>query len=102
MIRRPPRSTLFPYTTLFRSNLPGSRWHQRWNESDQREPETSTLTGSTSDNSSTKFTGRDRKRTRLTSSHANKSYTAFSLKNLTRERNVSHLRRHPLHHQKLY
>src|SRR2546429_6585249 len=24
MIRRPPRSTLFPYTTLFRSNLPGS------------------------------------------------------------------------------
>src|ERR1035438_10670961 len=28
MIRRPPRSTLFPYTTLFRS--PGERW---WNES---------------------------------------------------------------------
>src|SRR2546429_5963478 len=26
MIRRPPRSTLFPYTTLFRSNTPGSRW----------------------------------------------------------------------------
>src|SRR3712207_8982916 len=25
MIRRPPRSTLFPYTTLFRSQLPGSR-----------------------------------------------------------------------------
>src|SRR5690554_7387961 len=25
MIRRPPRSTLFPYTTLFRSNKPGSR-----------------------------------------------------------------------------
>src|SRR5437763_13261646 len=27
MIRRPPRSTLFPYTTLFRSRLPWSRWH---------------------------------------------------------------------------
>src|SRR5690242_21254877 len=28
MIRRPPRSTLFPYTTLFRSPAPG-RWHRR-------------------------------------------------------------------------
>src|SRR3712207_7888174 len=28
MIRRPPRSTLFPYTTLFRSALPGSDLHQ--------------------------------------------------------------------------
>src|SRR6266536_5031435 len=27
MIRRPPRSTLFPYTTLFRSNTPASRSH---------------------------------------------------------------------------
>src|SRR3712207_8751873 len=27
MIRRPPRSTLFPYTTLFRSNANGSRFH---------------------------------------------------------------------------
>src|SRR3712207_8596401 len=27
MIRRPPRSTLFPYTTLFRSMLPCSPWH---------------------------------------------------------------------------
>src|SRR6266403_4203542 len=29
MIRRPPRSTLFPYTTLFRSNRP-TRWRSRW------------------------------------------------------------------------
>src|SRR5256885_5003866 len=31
MIRRPPRSTLFPYTTLFRSHplLPGRQWHRR-------------------------------------------------------------------------
>src|SRR4051812_49781917 len=27
MIRRPPRSTLFPYTTLFRSDQAASRWH---------------------------------------------------------------------------
>ena len=39
-------------------NLSGSRWHQRRNESDQREPETSTLTGSALDNSSTKFASR--------------------------------------------
>src|SRR2546422_10217541 len=30
MIRRPPRSTLFPYTTLFRSTLPGSWRAQLW------------------------------------------------------------------------
>src|SRR5256885_8709788 len=33
MIRRPPRSTLFPYTTLFRSQLPcalGQLWHERF------------------------------------------------------------------------
>src|SRR3712207_7288715 len=29
MIRRPPRSTLFPYTTLFRSSSPNSRYHGR-------------------------------------------------------------------------
>src|SRR3989442_8937069 len=30
MIRRPPRSTLFPYTTLFRSAWPGGRCTSRW------------------------------------------------------------------------
>src|SRR5438876_4749105 len=64
MIRRPPRSTLFPYTTLFRSlqncvpradpvlarhNLPSSKW-------------------------------RDRKSTRLNSSHPSISYAVFCLK----------------------
>src|SRR5688572_32685907 len=36
MIRRPPRSTLFPYTTLFRSRQPG-RGHQRRHEPRRRE-----------------------------------------------------------------
>src|SRR5438876_3759137 len=31
MIRRPPRSTLFPYTTLFRSRRSSSSGHSRWN-----------------------------------------------------------------------
>src|SRR3712207_7802159 len=30
MIRRPPRSTLFPYTTLFRSGVLGGRWLVNW------------------------------------------------------------------------
>src|SRR2546430_16461627 len=37
MIRRPPRSTLFPYTTLFRSSDP-------WTETDQVQPDVNTLT----------------------------------------------------------
>src|SRR5215203_6653551 len=62
MIRRPPRSTLFPYTTLFRSLPPGQghrpRPRGRW-----------PCPG-----------GRDRKSTRLNSSHANRSYAVFCLK----------------------
>src|SRR5436309_4245109 len=64
MIRRPPRSTLFPYTTLFRSprTPPGSR----------------TISCRPSRNS----TGRasDRKSTRLNSSHVKISYAVFCLK----------------------
>src|SRR5947209_17225566 len=65
MIRRPPRSTLFPYTTLFRSHpFPRRR--------------TTRLKGTR--NSTTTATGIDRKSTRLNSSHANISYAVFCLK----------------------
>src|SRR5215203_6859028 len=60
MIRRPPRSTLFPYTTLFRSRHRSSSppaWLPRCRRS-----------------------WRDRKSTRLNSSHANISYAVFCLK----------------------
>src|SRR5258707_8397420 len=75
MIRRPPRSTLFPYTTLFRSHIrddqpilrpvnlstvPGASWPR------------STASGAASST--------DRKSTRLNSSHANISYAVFCLK----------------------
>src|SRR3712207_8822484 len=86
MIRRPPRSTLFPYTTLFRSRArrlhlerprllqreaqrgerrgqPGRREQQRLLEPRRRGPDR-----------------RDRKSTRLNSSHANISYAVFCLK----------------------
>src|SRR3712207_7640390 len=92
MIRRPPRSTLFPYTTLFRSRLEaflsytlrvgqvtevidagqvGARDRDADNapaNADERLLEADGLAG------------RDRKSTRLNSSHANISYAVFCLK----------------------
>src|SRR5258708_21030893 len=91
MIRRPPRSTLFPYTTLFRSRaadgadgaggerlpgagsaaggwgaaaVPGARGHDR----------------SAADRSCPRAPGTDRKSTRLNSSHQIISYAVFCLK----------------------
>src|SRR5438876_4946526 len=66
MIRRPPRSTLFPYTTLFRSAARRRR-HLRRNR-----PRVSYCTLSTP--------RADRKSTRLNSSHPSISYAVFCLK----------------------
>src|SRR2546422_2352652 len=65
MIRRPPRSTLFPYTTLFRSRTGIS------------DPPSSTETRV---ESSSPYRRRDRKSTRLNSSHGYISYAVFCLK----------------------
>src|SRR6266446_9947666 len=71
MIRRPPRSTLFPYTTLFRpQGTPGHR-HDR-------------------------FPGlghplEDRKSTRLNSSHLVISYAVFCLKKKKKQKNITRL-----------
>src|SRR5579872_3450031 len=62
MIRRPPRSTLFPYTTLFRS-------HAR----NVRRPPSGRV-------GLARFPPRDRKSTRLNSSHVRISYAVFCLK----------------------
>src|SRR5947209_9648183 len=67
MIRRPPRSTLFPYTTLFRST--GERRLCARQRLEARQPDDLTDIGQ-----------RDRKSTRLNSSHANISYAVFCLK----------------------
>src|SRR2546429_1665733 len=77
MIRRPPRSTLFPYTTLFRSQpvaasrvvagefaIDGERHAARENKAAGERG----------------FPGRDRKSTRLNSSHGYISYAVFCLK----------------------
>src|SRR3972149_9297283 len=65
MIRRPPRSTLFPYTTLFRSihSIQPWRWRGTPSASGPGAPP------------------RDRKSTRLNSSHSQISYAVFCLKN---------------------
>src|SRR5258708_27017078 len=69
MIRRPPRSTLFPYTTLFRSEFVTKRDLQ-----DARS------TGCGSDYSKLASIEEDRKSTRLNSSHQIISYAVFCLK----------------------
>src|SRR3712207_9509849 len=86
MIRRPPRSTLFPYTTLFRSDKPG---HDGGGVFTRHAPfgvlirTTCRATGGRaqcSGPSAMSFRGGDRKSTRLNSSHANISYAVFCLK----------------------
>src|SRR3712207_8306912 len=86
MIRRPPRSTLFPYTTLFRSDfLPRYRQAEQLRRS---RPERQRAIGAghpfeLSPRNQCLLTVvwlRDRKSTRLNSSHANISYAVFCLK----------------------
>src|SRR5438132_9534136 len=77
MIRRPPRSTLFPYTTLFRSTLAqGDRGlaHVRIDQAQQGGKEVH-VAGEVVDR-----TRPDRKSTRLNSSHTVISYAVFCLK----------------------
>src|SRR3712207_8079195 len=95
MIRRPPRSTLFPYTTLFRSLgdslLEGGKsaerpsrpfaWRSRLPESGRD-----------------RLGGLDRKSTRLNSSHANISYAVFCLK----KKNQNSTRHNSIHDNVLY
>src|SRR3712207_7228439 len=98
MIRRPPRSTLFPYTTLFRSD-----------ESTDTFPLMSTLSLPFMTLSVTLESARilpcslvlntaveDRKSTRLNSSHANISYAVFCLKKKNHDNPISRFQKHHL------
>src|SRR3712207_7878308 len=91
MIRRPPRSTLFPYTTLFRSHhralvAVGERTAQWPDERAQQRPEEGQCRGLDRHREllgelhEQHLAEGDRKSTRLNSSHANISYAVFCLK----------------------
>src|SRR3712207_8471234 len=93
MIRRPPRSTLFPYTTLFRSVITGvhlDAQHMPVNVVTYRGRPVAPLTFDLQPGQQRVLqyavrtgpgqTGADRKSTRLNSSHANISYAVFFLK----------------------
>src|SRR5436309_4884171 len=85
MIRRPPRSTLFPYTTLFRSQqLTSGAWstEPQWSP-DGTEIALTRTVGSSAELFVIDPSGgnlRDRKSTRLNSSHVKISYAVFCLK----------------------
>src|SRR3712207_7597427 len=92
MIRRPPRSTLFPYTTLFRSKLRGLVFDDQseataylFNISYYRLRAYTYPFQDNGENTDHNFTRKDihfkdRKSTRRNSSHANISYAVFCLK----------------------
>src|SRR3712207_8414749 len=85
MIRRPPRSTLFPYTTLFRSRR-GARARRRHRPSRPAAGGAwcaglgDRAVGGDGRAAASEGPRRDRKSTRLNSSHANISYAVFCLK----------------------
>src|SRR3712207_8715520 len=97
MIRRPPRSTLFPYTTLFRSDGKGSTVDRSARQSIRDCTPSAQSRHELSDRLGVDDLGhaylsrcrayivtcRDRKSTRLNSSHANISYAVFCLKKKT-------------------
>src|SRR3712207_7646280 len=101
MIRRPPRSTLFPYTTLFRSFQLGElfRTHRGMSRGDAKKRAIELLdqvkipaARARVNDFPHQFSGgmrqRDRKSTRLNSSHANISYAVFCLKKKKQNTNL--------------
>src|SRR2546422_5316530 len=85
MIRRPPRSTLFPYTTLFRSHRGEHACQEELRKHDERkELLHGPLVGDVREDQQTERSAHeadeDRKSTRLNSSHGYISYAVFCLK----------------------
>src|SRR5690348_17746415 len=101
MIRRPPRSTLFPYTTLFRSLHRGGRVcvqvhaPPRDHDGDRHRSHDG---GATDGHADDHVHAEDRKSTRLNSSHPSISYAVFCLK---KKKKTSHISKtlliHPIH-----
>src|SRR2546427_1188979 len=88
MIRRPPRSTLFPYTTLFRSIAPKPPARRKPDPRNGIATMVAKLRNENkmiNDLSFATIVAIDRKSTRLNSSHSQISYAVFCLKKKTRE-----------------
>src|SRR3712207_7099588 len=89
MIRRPPRSTLFPYTTLFRSRherrRPGDADPRARTARDRRRLNVEVVDDDEHRERRDPGADADRKSTRLNSSHANISYAVFCLKKQTNQ-----------------
>src|SRR3712207_6937631 len=101
MIRRPPRSTLFPYTTLFRSQITdvpknvvidGATFHDFTVPASCPSAHLDCVHTFGSDGLTIRNSTLDRKSTRLNSSHANISYAVFCLKkkNITTQFSLSY------------
>src|SRR5688572_32558817 len=99
MIRRPPRSTLFPYTTLFRSWIRAKALNDFWandsvwvqfsgsvNNSGAPVYRIGTTSGTEINLEDCSGCGLDRKSTRLNSSHSQISYAVFCLKKKKKKR----------------
>src|SRR5256885_7218339 len=95
MIRRPPRSTLFPYTTLFRSHpishslLRTARTRSTSERGDMMHTQSMTLRGGRA-GAAGEMLETDRKSTRLNSSHLVISYAVFCLKKKITLHNENH------------
>src|SRR2546430_3649555 len=91
MIRRPPRSTLFPYTTLFRSPL----------GRDDLDARHELTPGQLRAPARARGQRQDRKSTRLNSSHSQISYAVFCLKKKKNKdnRTVEHILRTPVEYE---
>src|SRR5258708_21635120 len=86
MIRRPPRSTLFPYTTLFRS-AQANRTRRRPRHAHVEVGIVRTRPQHLERSLSSRKNSRDRKSTRLNSSHQIISYAVFCLKKKKKKKN---------------
>src|SRR2546421_8639620 len=95
MIRRPPRSTLFPYTTLFRSVRDVTELRHRERMLARQEAVIQEIHHRVKNNLQTiasllRLQARDRKSTRLNSSHDQISYAVFCLKKKKKTKTIHH------------
>src|SRR2546422_2639046 len=100
MIRRPPRSTLFPYTTLFRSRFPGEHRDRELRLEllhDEIAERHGVCGHSREQNLPVVLEQLDRKSTRLNSSHGYISYAVFCLKK-KKKSNIPHTYMHMTYH----